>query len=93
MHYVFKVGNTIQMTEKTKKRMIELVDLINRKDEHVYTSGKDPMGLAETALLVASANNGENRTQREVACATGLTAVTKRRRLKEIGKSLEALSN
>lgn len=93
IHCVFKVGNALQMTEKTKRRAIELVDLINKKDRNTYTSGKDPMGLAATALFVASANNGENMTQREIANAAGLTAVTIRCRLKEIGKYLEYFSN
>jgi transcription initiation factor TFIIB len=93
MHCVFKVGNTLQMTEKTKRRAIELADLINKKDEHTYSSGKDPMGLAATALFVASTNNGKGLTQREIASAAGLTAVTIRCRLKEIGKYLESFSN
>jgi transcription initiation factor TFIIB len=66
---------------------------INKKDRHTYTSGKDPMGLAATALFVASANNGENITQREIATAAGLTAVTIRCRLKGISKYLESFGN
>jgi transcription initiation factor TFIIB len=81
------------MAEKTKRRAIKLVDLINKKDRSTYSSGKDPMGLAATALFVASANNGENITQREIASAAGLTAVTIRCRLKEIRKYLESFSN
>ena len=52
------------MSEKTKRRALELVDIINKKDRHTYTSGKDPMGLAATVLFVASSNNGENMIQR-----------------------------
>ena len=51
------------------------------------------MGLAATALFVASANNGENISQREIATAAGLTAVTIRCRLKEISKYLESFGN
>jgi transcription initiation factor TFIIB len=93
MYYVSKVGNSLSMSEKTKRRAIELIDLINKKDEHTYTSGKDPMGLAATVLFVASANNDENVTQREIATAAGLTTVTIRCRLKEIGKYLESFGN
>jgi transcription initiation factor TFIIB len=93
MHYVFKVGNTISMSEKTKRRAIELIDIIYKKDKYTYTSGKDPMGLAATALFVASANNGENITQREIATAAGLSSVTIRCRLKEISKYLESFGN
>jgi len=92
IHCVFKVGNALHMAENTKRRAIELVDLINEKDKHTYASGKDPMGLAATALFVASSNNGENMTQREIASAAGLAAVTIRCRLKEIGKYLESFT-
>jgi transcription initiation factor TFIIB len=93
MYYVSKVGNAIPASEKTKRRALELTNIINKKDRNTYTSGKDPMGLAATVLFIASASNGENLTQTEIATAAGLTTVTIRCRLKEIGKYLESLSN
>jgi transcription initiation factor TFIIB len=93
MYYVSKVGNAIPTSEKTKRTALELVDLINKKDRNTYTSGKDPMGLAATVLFVASANNGENMTRREIATAAGLTTVTIRCRLKEISKYLDTFGN
>ncbi|MGA7370259.1 MAG: TFIIB-type zinc ribbon-containing protein [Nitrososphaeraceae archaeon] len=93
MYYVFKIGNALPTSEKTKRRAIELGDILNKKDRNTYTSGKDPMGLAATVLFVASANNGENMTQREIATAAGLTTVTIRCRLKEISKYLESFDN
>lgn len=93
MYYVSKVGNSIPVSEKTKRRALELADIINKKDRNTYTSGKDPMGLAATVLFVASANNGENMTQREIATAAGMTTVTIRCRLKEINKYLESFGN
>jgi transcription initiation factor TFIIB len=93
MYFVSKVGNTLPMSEKTKRRVLELVDIINKKDRNTYTSGKDPMGLAATVLFVASASNGENMSQREVATAAGLTTVTIRCRLKEVSKYLESFDN
>jgi transcription initiation factor TFIIB len=93
MHYVFKVGNALPISEKTKRNAIDLMDFINKKDRHTYTSGKDPMGLAATVLFVSSANNGENMTQREIASAAGLTAVTIRCRLKETSKYLESFGS
>jgi transcription initiation factor TFIIB len=92
-HYVFKVGNAVPTSEKTKRRAIELMDIISKKDKNTYTSGKDPLGLAATVLFVAGANNGENLSQSEIASAAGMTSVTIRCRLKEIGKYLESLDN
>jgi transcription initiation factor TFIIB len=93
MYYVSKVGNALPTSEKTKRRALELVDHINKKDGHTYTSGKDPMGLAATVLFVASTNNGEGMTQRKIVTAAGLTTVTIRCRLKEISKYLELFGN
>lgn len=92
-YYISKVGNALPMSEKTKRRALELVDLINKKDRNTYTSGKDPMGLAATVLFLASTNNGEGMTQREIATAAGLTTVTIRCRLKEIAKYLKSFDN
>jgi transcription initiation factor TFIIB len=93
MYYVSKVGNAIPASEKTKRRALELADIINKKDMNTYTCGKDPMGIAATVLFIASASNGENVTQTEIATAAGLTTVTIRCRLKEIGKYLESFRN
>src|SRR3712207_8320227 len=37
------------------------------------SAGKDPMGLAAAALYVACVMNGENKTQKDVAEAAGVT--------------------
>ena len=90
-HYIFKVGNTIPMSEKTKRRAVELIDIISKKDRSTYTSGKDPMGLAAFALYMACTNNGEKMSQKEIADAAGMTPVTIRSRLKELGKYLDSI--
>jgi transcription initiation factor TFIIB len=92
VYCVSKIGNAVSTSEKTKRRAIELVYIINKKDRNTYASGKDPMGLAATALFVASANNGEDITQKELASAAGLSAVTIRCRLKEISKYLDCFN-
>jgi transcription initiation factor TFIIB len=89
-HCIFKVGNTIPTSEKTKRRAVELIDIISKKDKNTYTSGKDPMGLAAFALYIACANNDEKMSQREIANAAGMTAVTIRSRLKELRKYLDS---
>ncbi len=49
---------------------------------------KDPIGLAVDALYVACVENGENKTQRNVAEATGVTEVTIRNRYKGLKVAL-----
>ena len=78
--------------KKTKRRALELADIIKKKIKSTYTSGKGPMGLA-TVPFIVSASNEENVTQTEIATAAGLTTVTIRCRLKEIGKYLLVSSN
>ena len=69
-------------------------DFICRPAENIFSwaaafqakkisAGKDPMGLA-AALHVACVENGESKTQRDVAEAAGLTEVTIRNRYKEL---------
>ncbi len=47
------------------------------------------MGLAAAALYVACVTNGENKTQRDVAEAAGVTEVTIRNRYKGLKVSLD----
>ena len=49
---------------------------LKKAEEGKISAGKDPMGLAATALYVACVMNGENKTQKDVAEAAGVTEVT-----------------
>ena len=49
------------------------------------------MGLAAAALYVACVTNGENKTQRDVAEAAGVTEVTIRNRYKGFESSTRPL--
>ena len=73
------------LSEKTKRSAL----LILHKAEDTRTSaGKDPMGLAAAALYVACVMNGENKTQKDVAEAAGVTEVTIRNRYKGLKSAL-----
>jgi transcription initiation factor TFIIB len=54
---------------------------LNRKQ---ISAGKDPMGIAATALYIACLNTGEKRTQTDIARAAGITEVTLRNRYIDI---------
>jgi transcription initiation factor TFIIB len=47
------------------------------------------MGLADAALYVSCVTNGENKTQRDVAEAAGVTEVTIRNRYKGLKVALD----
>jgi transcription initiation factor TFIIB len=86
MKCIVKIGNKAGISEKTKrtamKTMTELV-------EAEMSAGKLPMGLAATVLYISCLKNGENKTQKEIADAAGVTEVTIRNRFKDLKHRFE----
>jgi transcription initiation factor TFIIB len=95
---IAKVANKANLSEKTKRLAIRIMDEIKRKDDGddvlLYSAGKNPMSLAATILYLSCLKTGENKTQSEMAEAAGITEVTIRNRIKELKTQLEReLSN
>jgi transcription initiation factor TFIIB len=76
---VARIASKAELSEKTKR---EATRILKTAEENKISAGKDPMGLAAAALYVACVTNGENKTQRDVAEAAGVTEVTIRNRYK-----------
>ena len=76
---VARIASKAGLSEKTKRKALEI---LNRGEEGKISAGKDPMGLGAAALYVACVMNGENKTQKDVAEAAGVTEVTIRNRYK-----------
>jgi transcription initiation factor TFIIB len=76
---VARIASKAGLSEKTKR---EATIILKTAEEIKISAGKDPMGLAAAALYVACVANGENKTQRDVAEAAGVTEVTIRNRYK-----------
>jgi len=72
--------------KKTKRKALEI---LKKAEEGKISAGKDPMGLAAAALYVACVMNGENKTQKDVAEAAGVTEVTIRNRYKGLKMHLK----
>jgi transcription initiation factor TFIIB len=70
---VSRIASKAELSEKTKR---EAARILRTAEENKISAGKDPMGLAAAALYVACVSNGENKTQRDVAEAAGVTEVT-----------------
>ncbi len=83
--YVNKFADELELSEKVRRRAIELLD---KAYELGLTSGKSPAGLVAAALYVASILEGEKKTQREVAEVAHVTEVTVRNRYKELVEKL-----
>jgi transcription initiation factor TFIIB len=86
---IARVANKANLTEKTKRQAIRIMDEITEKQ---ISAGKNPMGLAATILYLSCLKTGENKTQTDISQAAGVTEVTLRNRFKELKKKLE-LSN
>ncbi len=76
---VARIASKASLSEKTKR---DASKILKTAEEMKISAGKDPMGLAAAALYVACVTNGENKTQRDVAEAAGVTEVTIRNRYK-----------
>jgi transcription initiation factor TFIIB len=90
---IAKVANKANLSEKTKRQAIGIINEVRRKDDDIlYSAGKNPMGLAATILYLSCLKTGENKTQLDIAQAAGVTEVTLRNRSKDL-KSRLGLSN
>lgn len=54
--YIVKVANRANLNKKTKYKAVDIMYHLNRKQ---ISAGKDPMGIAATALYIACLNTGE----------------------------------
>ena len=76
---ISRIASKAGLSEKTKR---DAVQILRKAEQEEASAGKNPMGLAATALYVACLENGENVSQREIAMASNVTEVTLRNRLK-----------
>ncbi len=83
--YVFRIGTELNLSGKTQQAAIEI---LKKAKEEGLTGGKDPTGLAASAIYISSIKGNERRTQREIASIARVTEVTVRNRYKELVKEL-----
>jgi transcription initiation factor TFIIB len=76
-----KIASRAELGEETQRTAIEI---LGEADRLKITVGKAPMGMAAAALYLACTMNGENRTQKTLAEASGVTEVTLRNRYKDL---------
>ncbi len=83
---ISRISSIAELSEKTKRKAIEILEHATKIE---LSAGKDPMGLAAAALYLSCVINGENKTQKDIAVAAGVTEVTIRNRYKGLKDSLE----
>src|SRR5271155_3434358 len=83
---VAKIASKVEAGERTRRRALEI---LARARQNGVAAGKAPVGLAASALYVASILSGEEKTQRDIAKAAGVTEVTIRNRYKNLRAALQ----
>jgi len=78
---IARISSKLAIPEKTKRYAVKVLQEVQKRKE---SSGKDPMGLAASALYLACVKNGVTITQRDLAEAAGVTEVTIRNRYKNL---------
>jgi len=81
---IARISSKLAITEKTKRDAVKVLQEVQKRKE---SSGKDPMGLAASALYLACVKNEVSITQRDLAEAAGVTEVTIRNRYKTLRES------
>jgi len=85
-HGVSKIASEAELSEKTQRKAIEI---LGKAERLKITGGRSPMGMAGAALYMACTMNGETRTQKILAEASGVTEVTIRNHYKVLKKALD----
>ncbi len=84
--YLSRFCSELDLSGQVQKKAKEIIDEAEDKE---LISGKGPTGLAAASIYIASINEGERRTQREVADVAAVTEVTVRNRYKELVEKLD----
>lgn len=79
--YIPRFASKLNLKPSTTSMASEI--LINLKDSPII-AGKNPRTIIATVLYIASKNNDDYRTQRQISNATGVIEVTIRKRSREI---------
>jgi len=82
---VARIANKIGLPEKTRRYAIEI---LRKAEENKISAGKNPMGLAASALYLSCVKNGDDKTQRDISEASNITEVTIRNRYKGLSELL-----
>ncbi len=81
---IARISSKLKIPEKTKRYAAKVLKEARERKE---SSGKDPMGLAASALYISCVKNGVSMTQRDLADAASITEVTIRTRIKGLRRA------
>lgn len=75
--FVSRIASTVGIGEKSRRDALTILASAKKKG---LIEGKNPIAMAATSLYLSSVMNKENKTQREIARASGISEVTIRSR-------------
>ena len=83
--HITKIASMLSIDERTKRRAYAILMQAKRNG---FVAGKDPKGLAATALYLATQPLPKGQSQRDFAKAADITTVTLRNRARQLKKYL-----
>ncbi|MEM2159836.1 MAG: transcription initiation factor IIB [Candidatus Nitrosotenuis sp.] len=83
---VSKIASKVGLNEKIKR---DALGILQNANDVRLTAGKDPMGMAASALYLACVAHNADVSQKDIAIAAGVTEVTIRNRYKDLKRSLK----
>lgn len=87
--FVTRIASIAQISEKTQRSALNI--LFHAKEKGV-TEGKNPVAMAASSLYLSCMINNEDKSQRKIAIASGISMVTIRTRARFLVQTLN-LSN
>jgi transcription initiation factor TFIIB len=81
---IFRFGTDLGLSLEIQKQALKMLVMASKKG--LRRTGKDPKGMAASALYLAAKKTDDKRTQSDIADIGGITEVTLRSRNKEIKK-------
>ncbi len=76
---IARIASNVGLSEKTKRYAVKI---LKKAKQNRISAGKDPMGMAASALYISTCRMGVNSSQKIIAQAAGVTEVTLRNRCK-----------
>jgi transcription initiation factor TFIIB len=74
------------LTEKTKRHAMDIMhDVVKRE----ISAGKRPMALAASVIYLSAMDTAENKTQRDIAVAAGISEFALRIRIQDLKNRLD----
>jgi len=71
--FVTKISSIIGINEKTRRNAL---DILKQAESEGLCTGKHPLVLVSAAVYLAAIANGENKTQKDISKAAGITNIS-----------------